>query len=319
MAGSRIRLAGANFITAKPLGVRDGVNFHHSGEVRRIDREAIQQFLSDGDIVLVSSLGYSPTGETFNLNYDEVATQVAIALKAEKLMLFSNHSGIKDSAGKLKKIIPLSEVPGLLHTASLQGADLADIQNCYHACLNGVERGHIISYLDDGALLKELFTRDGSGTLVMKHALETMRAATIDDVGGLLELISPLEQSGVLVKRSREMLETEITRFTVVEDPEQMLIACAALYPFNGGHAAELACVVTHPDFQRQGLATRLLETLEDQARRQGIAELFVLTTQTSHWFKEHGFVDSGVQALPVEKQQCYNYQRNSSVLKKPL
>jgi amino-acid N-acetyltransferase len=319
MHGARIQVVGGNFITAKPLGVKDGIDFHHTGEVRRIDHKGIQKQLNDGAIVLLSPIGYSPTGEAFNLNYEDIATHAAISLGAEKLIMFSPCQGLSDHQGNLLKMLPLNEAPGCMDNLNgnitLQHALMA----CYQACENSVVRGHIISYIDNGALLEELFTREGKGTLILKNGGEVIRQATIDDVGGLLELITPLEEKGTLVKRSRELLETEIYRFSIMEHAEGTLVGCAALYPFNGNDSAELACVVTHPEFRNQGIATRLLEHIEHQASQQGIVKLFVLTVQASHWFKEKGFVDATLDDLPIERQSLYNFQRNSKIFSKVL
>ncbi len=316
MHGARIRVVGGNFITAKPLGIRDGIDFQYSGEVRKIDRAGIQSQLDDNAIVLLSSLGYSPTGEAFNLSYEDVATQAAINLGAEKLIFLGADSGLSDANGKLIKSINLSQAQQRLE----QGAFCGTLQGAYQACLNGVPRCHLISFCADGALLGELFTRDGTGTLVLQHSEEVVRQANIDDITGILELISPLEEQGVLVKRSRELLETEISRFCVIPHQEGMLIACAALYPFADGKAAELACVVTHPDFYKQGLATRVLAHLEDKAKTElKLDALFVLTTQAAHWFQENGFVATSLEQLPLEKAKLYNYQRNSKIFYKRL
>lgn len=319
MQGAQIRVAGGNFITAKPLGIRDGIDYQHTGEVRKVDRDSIQKQLDDGAIVLLSSLGYSPTGETFNLCYEDVATQTAIALKAEKLMVFASEQAITDTSGNLKQVISLHEVhdclKGLFDNSPLYMALLA----CYQACENGVSRGHIISFSEDGSLLSELFTREGSGTLILRNGSEVIRQATIDDIGGLLDLIEPLESEGVLVKRSREILETEVSRFMVMQHSEGMLVGCAALYPFANGKSAELACLATHPDFHNQGFATRMLEQIEQHAKKHGINQLFVLTTQAAHWFQEKGFAASSLTDLPVEKQSLYNFQRNSKIFMKQL
>ncbi|TNF02247.1 MAG: amino-acid N-acetyltransferase [Gammaproteobacteria bacterium] len=319
MHGARIRVFGGNLITAKPLGVRDGIDFHHTGEVRRIDQKAIQKQLDDGALVLLSPVGYSPTGEAFNLNYEDIATQAAVSLGAEKLVMFSAENGISDYQGNLVKMLSLSEVPQTLTSQAenifLQRSLLA----CYQACENGVMRSHIISYADNGALLTELFTREGSGTLILKNGKEIIRQATIDDVGGLLELIEPLEQKGILVKRSRELLETEINRFMVMQHAEGTLVGCAALYPFSDGQSAELACVATHPDFQNRGFASRLLAQLEMNAHQKNIRQLFVLTTHASDWFKEKGFVDASLEELPAERKNLYNFQRKSRIFCKNL
>ncbi|OUS10562.1 amino-acid N-acetyltransferase [Gammaproteobacteria bacterium 54_18_T64] len=319
MHGARIRVVSGNFITAKPLGIRAGVDFQHSGEVRKIDRPGIQSQLDDSAIVLLSSIGYSSTGEAFNLSFEDVATQAAINLGAEKLIFLGADTGLKDSQGHLLKSINLRQAQQRLEQPQEQGF-YGTLQGAYQACLNGVPRSHLISYCTDGALLGELFTRDGTGTLVLQHSEEVIRQASIDDITGILELISPMEEQGVLVKRSRELLETEISRFYVIAHPEGMLIACAAVYPFDDGKAAELACVVTHPDFHNRGLATRLLEHLQDKAKNEfQLDALFVLTTQAAHWFQENGFVATSLEQLPLQKAKLYNYQRKSKIFYKHL
>ena len=192
------------------------------------------------------------------------------------------------------------------------------LQAARSACLNGVARSHIVSYSDDCALLEELFTHDGSGTLVASDNYEQTREANIDDVGGILELIEPLEQTGVLLKRSRELLETEIRQFTLLER-DHRIIACAALYPFPEEGCGEIACIVSHPDYRGGRRGQRLLGELEQEARRQGLDRVFVLTTQTAHWFIEQGFVESSRDNLPDAKQSLYNLQRSSKVFFKAL
>ena len=319
MHGAQIRVTSGNFVTAKPLGVRRGVDFHHTGEVRRIDRQAILQQLDAGAVVLLSPVGYSPTGEAFNLNHEDVATQAAVALQADKLLVFSPDQGLTDSSGKLQKMLELDQAASWLKKLSADSSLYHALSACHQACLNGVPRSHIISFQQDGALLTELYTRDGSGTLILKDNLEQIRRATIDDVGGLLEIITPLEEQGVLVRRSRELLEAEISQFSVLLNSEGMIAACIALYPFNGEQSAELACVATHQDFREQGYALQLLNHAEAEAKQQGLKQLFVLTTQAAHWFQEQGFEESSLEQLPAEKQSLYNLQRNSKILIKAL
>ncbi|MCS5587208.1 MAG: amino-acid N-acetyltransferase [Porticoccaceae bacterium] len=317
MHGAQIRVIGGNFITAKPLGVRDGVDYQHTGKVRRVDAAAIQQQLQTGGLVLMSPIGFSPTGEAFNLSYQDVATETAIALNAEKLILVTEASGIVEN-GDLLRSLSVPDVDRLRN----QCADAPQkmlLNTAYQACSQGVTRVHMVSCAVDGALLSELFTREGSGTLVMQDHSEVIRAAAIDDVGGILDLISPLEQQQILVKRSRELLETEISRFTLVVHPEGFLLGCAALYPMADKTEGEIACVATHPEFLGRGIASRLLEHIEAEAVQMGITKLFVLTTQTAHWFLEKGFVETAVKDLPKQKQSLYNYQRNSRIFSKHL
>jgi len=319
MHGAHIRVAGGNYVTAKPIGVIDGVDLQHTGKVRRIDSQNLHQALDNQAIVVVSPLGYSPTGEMFNLCYAEVATQVAAALKADKLIALNSETGFFNRKGELLRQLSLSECAEQLQYLESDHDKSQTLQACYNACKQGVTRAQIISYREDGALLQELFTRDGSGTLVHRDNYEFVRQATIDDVGGLLELIEPLEQQGALVRRSRELLEAEINQFTILEK-DGAILACAALYPFlDGSNMAELACVATHPDYQKGGRAGLVLEAIEAVAEKQKITELFVLTTQTAHWFIEKGFVSASPDRLPSKKQSLYNLQRNSKIFIKSL
>ncbi len=319
--GSRVRVVSGNFINARPVGVRDGVDFQLTGEVRRIEEQGIRHQLDSGAIVLLSPLGYSTTGEMFNLTYENVATETAIALKAEKLLFFTPGDGIPDDSGSLLRLLSLDAVPERLDALEERGETgmRNTLAAAWLACRRGVPRAHLISHGDDGSLLGELFTREGVGTLLLHRGEETIRRATIDDIPGLLEIIVPLEEKGVLVKRSRELLEREISRFYLMVDAEQMVVACAALYPFSDGSSAELACVATHEDYTRRGFASRLLEHIEKQARSTGLEQLFVLTTQAAHWFLEQGFEASRLEELPSEKRELYNYQRNSKIFRKPL
>ncbi len=317
MHGAQLSVIGGNFITAKPVGVRNGIDFQRTGEVRRVDASGIRQQLGLSSLVLLSPIGFSPTGESFNLNYQDVAAHVAIALNAEKLILVSESGGILDN-NNLVRSLSLPQVTAL-RAKSTSDTELGLLACAYKACSSGVDRVHLVSCAEDGALLSELFTRDGSGTLIMKDHSEVIRPATIDDVGGILDLISPLEDQQVLVRRSRELLENEISRFMVVVHPEGLLLGCAALYPTMEESSGELACVATHPEFHDQGIAARLLETIETDAQARGMSTLFALTTQTAHWFLEKGFVEAQIADLPAQKQSLYNYQRNSRIFSKAI
>ncbi len=315
MQGAQIKVRSGNFVTAKPLGIVDGVDFFHTGKVRRIDSAGIKAQLADNAIVLLSPLGYSPTGEIFNLSLEDIAVQCAAAIGAEKLMLFGPEPGITGGNGDLLRQCAVGDIGQL----GITGPEQASLLNTASlACAAGVPRCHIVGYRDDCALLEELFTHDGSGTLVANDDYEQSRAATIDDVGGIIELIEPLEAQGILVKRSRELLETEIAHFRLLERDGRIL-ACAALYPFAEDNCGEIACIVSHPDYRGGQRGQRLLKELEQKARRQGLTKVFVLTTQSTHWFIEQGFKEAGQEALPDQRQALYNLQRNSKVFIKVL
>ena len=322
MAGLRLQVASGNFVTARPLGVRDGVDYQHTGEVRRVDAAAIAARLDDGAMVLVSPLGVSPTGEQFNLYAEDVAVAVAGVLQADKLLFLHEGEGLVDDQGEALRELTLEQGEALLahepaptNTARPVTAQLA---RALEACRRGVPRVHLLPRAHDGVLLAELFTRDGVGTLITPRAFEQLRGARGDDVSGILALTAPLEADGTLITRTRERLETEIEDFTVMER-EGTVVACAALHPLPECDVAELACLVVHPDYRDGKRGWRLLERLERQARAAGCKRLVVLTTRASHWFQEQGFVAAGIDDLPARRQALYNLARGSKVLMKTL
>ena len=324
MAGSDIRVASGNFVTARPVGVHEGVDLQHTGEVRKIDAAGIRKRLDDGELVLLSPLGYSPTGETFNLTLEDVATSTAIALDADKLIFLMDTAGVYNVRGELLREMTAEKARNLLrHAQHKEAVNITEdvryyLPSAIRACDHGVARTHLICRHTDGAILQELFTHEGIGTMVTEMPLESMRQADIGDVGGLLQLIEPLEAEGILVKRGRERLEMEIGHFFVMEH-DSRIIGCAALYPFQNEKQAELACMAVHPSFRGGGRGERLLHYLEEEAKHRGIRSLFVLTTRTAHWFVERGYVEADVSALPPAKQQLYNYQRRSKVFVKTI
>jgi amino-acid N-acetyltransferase len=318
MAGVRIRVGSGNFVTARPLGVIDGVDYRHTGEVRRVDAEALRKLLDNGSIALVPGLGYSPTGEVFNLSAADVAGAVASALGADKLIFLTENKAADGRGRLISSMVPRDVDQLLARRRNLPEELVRVLQNAAKACRAGVNRVHVLDRHHDGILLTELFTRDGAGTLVTAEPYELTRMARIDDVGGILELIAPLESAGILVRRSRELLEQEIDQFTVVER-DGAVIACAALYPFPEERVAELACVAVHPDYREAGRGDALLAHIEDKARGEGLDELFVLSTRTTHWFRERGFQQAPVERLPRRRRDLYNWRRGSKVFVKPL
>lgn len=317
----RMAVAAGNFVTARPVGVRDGVDHLHTGEVRRVDTGAIGARLDDGALVLVTPIGYSPTGEVFNLHSEDVAIAVARALQADKLLWLTEGAVLQDPQGQLIHELTVEEARRLLEEDQTQGLPAERrrlLGGAVEACLGGVPRVHLLDRHTDGALLLELFTRDGVGTLLMDRPFETLRRAQPGDVGGIMELIGPVEQEGMLVRRSREMLEAGIESFTVIER-EGAVIGCAALMPVPEGGSAEIACFVVHPDYRGGERGDQLLRRLERQARGAGLGELFVLTTRTAHWFQERGFGPGRPEDLPESRRALYDRSRNSRVYVKRL
>lgn len=314
MANADIRVAGGNFITAQPMGVIHGVDLLHTGSVRKVDAAAIKDRLAYNEVVLLSPLGYSPTGEVFNLTLEDVATRTAIALDADKLIFLMDTDGVQDKQGELLRELTVADASTILSGKRKLPEDVALFLPCaVTACGEGVARTHLISRHVDGAILQELFSDIGIGSMVVESTLNTLRDAAIDDVGGISQLLQPLEAEGVLVRRGRERLEREIGHFVVLEH-DHRIIGCAALYPFADEQAAELACLVVRPSYRKQGYGDVLLKHIMAQAQAQNLRKLFVLTTRTAHWFIERGFKEADVGQLPAQKKVLYNYQRRSKV-----
>jgi amino-acid N-acetyltransferase len=325
MANATVRLVSGNFLTARPVGIVDGVDFIHSGVVRRVDGAAIRRAVDSGAVVLLSPFGFSPTGEAFNLAMEDVATATAIALQADKLMFLTEIPGIRehreDADGPIDTELSLAEARRLLAAlpSPSQPTDEAFyLQHCVRACEGGVERSHILPFASDGALLLEVFTHDGIGTMVVDEKLESLREATSDDVAGVLALIEPYERDGTLVKRDRTEIERDIGYYTVIEH-DGVIFGAVALYPYPEARTGEMAALTVSPLSQGQGDGEKLLKRIELRAKAQGLDSIFVLTTRTMHWFIKRGFVQVDPDWLPDARKRKYNWDRRSQVLVKKL
>jgi len=328
MAGSTVRIISGNFLTARPVGIVDGVDFQSSGLVRKVDTAGITRSLDFGAMVLLSPFGFSPTGEAFNLTMEEVATSVAIALQADKLIFVTEIPGIRvrptqpeSDDNPVDTELPLATAEKMLAElpAANQPSDTAFyLQHCVKACKGGVERSHIIPFAVDGSILLEVYVHDGIGTMVVDEKLESLREATVDDVGGILQLIEPFEKDGTLVKRSRTEIERDVGNYTVIEH-DGVIFACAALYAYPEGKTGEMAALTVSPEVQGQGDGERVLKRVEQRARTAGLDSIFVLTTRTTHWFLKRGFELLDADWLPEARKRKYNWDRKSQVLVKKL
>ncbi len=318
MSHAHIRIISGNFVTARPVGIVDGVDFQHTGQVRKMDSGIMRSIIDQGIIVLLSPLGFSPTGEAFNLAMEDLATNAAIALRAEKLIFLTQNRVICSADGAVDTELAREQADRLVAGGTLDEDTHAFLA---HACLavkRGVPRAHLLPYTLDGSVLLEIFTHDGVGTMVVEDSLDDLRPATIDDVSAIVQLIEPLEQDGTLVPRGRATIEREFADFTVLEH-DGVIYGCVALKPYLEDGMAEMACLIVHPEWQGEGEGEILLRHTESRARALGARRLFVLTTQTSHWFMKRGFVQGGVADLPRERRAHYNRSRNSIILIKRL
>ncbi|ARP53020.1 amino acid acetyltransferase [Alcaligenes faecalis] len=318
MSHAQIRIISGNFVTARPVGVIDGLDFKHSGAVRKLDVDAMRVILNQGALILLSPLGFSPTGEAFTLDMEDLATSTAIALRAEKLIFLTpehiGHSNNLDIDSELAR----ADADGLLASGKLDQDCSTFLRYASQAVKRGIARAHLVPYKQDGSILLEIFTHDGVGTMVVEDTLDDLRPANLDDVGAIVQLIEPLEIDGTLVPRGRSVIEREVERFTVLEH-DGIIYGCVALIPYEEESMAEMACLIVHPEWQGSGEGEILLRHTEAKARAAGFKRLFVLTTRTSHWFIKRGFVQGGVSDLPKGKQSHYNRSRNSMVFIKKL
>ncbi|MFO1196947.1 MAG: amino-acid N-acetyltransferase [Burkholderiaceae bacterium] len=318
MAHSAIRVVSGNLVSARPVGIVDGIDYQHTGVVRKVDAATIKFALDSGAIALISNLGFSATGEAFNLGMEDVAANAAVALDADKLVFVTETPGILGAGGDVIGEISEADAEGLLAGGALPADSALYLTYALRACQGGVARAHIIPFDLDGSILLELFQHDGVGTMLVEETLEELREANADDVGGILALIRPLEDDGTLVKRDRALIEREVENFTVIEH-DGVIFGCAALYAYPAERIGEMACLAVNPQTQNKGDGERLLTRIEQRARAAGLARLFVLTTRTMHWFLKRGFVQAGIEALPQERRHLYNWQRKSQVLIKEL
>lgn len=319
MSGSHMHIVSGNFVTARPAGVIDGVDYLQTGLVRKIDIDSIKFAIERGSaMVLLSPLGFSPTGDAFNLAMEDLATSVAVALRAEKLIFLSDSPGVLDEDGSVDTELARVDADALLDRGELDEDTAFYLRHASLAVKRGVARAHLVPYTQDGSVLLEIFTHDGVGTMVVEDTLDDLRAATIDDVGAILSLIEPLEADGTLVPRPRSVIERDVENFTVLEH-DGVIYGCAALYPYKEEQMAEMACLIVNPEWQGSGEGEILLRHMEARARAQGVKRLFVLTTRTSHWFIKRGFVAASVADLPRSKQQNYNRSRNSLIFIKKI
>ncbi|RMD56627.1 MAG: amino-acid N-acetyltransferase [Nitrospirae bacterium] len=320
MEKAKVKVSSGNFIVAKPIGVIDGVDYRFMGSVRSIDRDAVYKHIELGEVVLLSPIGYSITGEVFSIPYTDIALHASTLLKSNKLIFMVDSMGLLDDKNELIRELALDEAEQYLaeyaHNMTEEMRGILGL--CIDACRGGVRRAHIINQTIEGALLKELFTRDGIGTMIASDTYAYIRSAKHSDIGGILRLIRPMEEKGVLIKRYREELENNISKFYVFEK-DNVIVACGMLIPYEEDRTAEVGCLVVDPIDQNRGTGQRFLSYIEKQAKQRGFKRIFALSTQAIHWFQQQGYLLSTYDELPLKKKKAYNIKRGSKVLVKNL
>eukprot|EP00577_Skeletonema_sp_RCC1716_P032625 CAMPEP_0113402606 /NCGR_PEP_ID=MMETSP0013_2-20120614/17359_1 /TAXON_ID=2843 ORGANISM="Skeletonema costatum, Strain 1716" /NCGR_SAMPLE_ID=MMETSP0013_2 /ASSEMBLY_ACC=CAM_ASM_000158 /LENGTH=1110 /DNA_ID=CAMNT_0000287979 /DNA_START=254 /DNA_END=3583 /DNA_ORIENTATION=+ /assembly_acc=CAM_ASM_000158 len=333
-----------NFYSAQPFGVIDGIDYCWTGFPRKVEVERIRQVHETNDIVLLTSLGVSPSGEIFNVNSEFLAASVAGAVSASKIVYFNVHGTLFQNKNTNKPVQNLraSDAKNLLTHYNMKihpkGFALVDLDGnspqqqvlrtpgsmetlikvgySMVALEKGVKRAHILAP-ENGALVQELYTRDGCGTLISRDLYEGIRRADVNDVSGIYDLIDPLVRAGTLVPRPKSKLEKEITGYYVYTR-DGLIVATGQLKRFEGGFA-EIGCLVVNKDYRKGGRGDAMLGYLERLSLQCGARKVFVLSTQTMDWFIERGFREVSVESLPPSRQALYNKKRKSKIYMKEI
>jgi amino-acid N-acetyltransferase len=313
-----------NFIRARGMGVIHGVDFQNSGRIEKILTEPLQQILNQGMIPIFPCIGWNAAGKPYNLSSDEIAMAVAEALHAEKLFFVTNSDGfmetrfvlppglVKNSDGRVARL-SLEEAQAVLDlNAGNADPDLSYLDMALTACRRGTERAHIVDGRMEGAILREIFSNLGVGTMVYGREYEAIRPMNADDIGDVLRLMQPLMAEGVLIKRTEDDLLARQADF-VVYSIDDVVHACGALHDYGEGQA-EIAAIATNPVYSHLSMGRKILSFLIEKAAKMGMTRVFVLTTQTLDWFERAGFVETGLESLPAKRRQTYNHARKSRI-----
>ncbi|RQM23881.1 hypothetical protein B5M09_001043 [Aphanomyces astaci] len=329
-----ISISSGNYVLAQPVGVRGGVDYkvltcvslglmphfrsvQFSGEVRRVNDKKINAALDGGDIVLLSDIAYSASGEVFHILSEQIAAKCAVQMNADKLIFLHDGEVMVDVRNhQVVHTLLIRQAQQYLELASLDPTlnpnFISYLKHATKSCISGVKRSHLVSRHTNGALLQELFTRDGEGIMISKEMYEGVRMARSADIPSIMRLIQPMLDDDILVSRSQEQIESNVHMFTVVER-DGAIIACCTLQPYESNFA-EMACVAVDPAYRKLGKGNALLGFILRKASAMGVKSLFVLTTRTSHWFMERGFAPAQVTDLPRTKQASIDPTRQSKV-----
>lgn len=314
-----------NFTRARGIGVVNGVDFQHSGHVDKILKEPLQQILNQGMIPIFPCIGWNAAGKPYNLSSDEIALAVAEALQAEKLFFVTDSDGfmearfllppglVKNSDGRVARL-SLEEAQEVLNlNAGNPDPDLKYLELALTACRKGIERAHVVDGRMEGAILREIFSNLGIGTMVYgNNDYESIRPMKADDIGDVLRLMQPLINEGILIKRTEEDLISRQNDF-VVYSIDDVVHACGALHDYGNGQG-EIAAIATNPVYSHLSMGRKILSYLVEKAERVGMTRVFALTTRTVDWFEQMGFVEVDIESLPARKRETYDHLRKSRI-----
>jgi len=331
LSGSRVDAIIGNFVRARGLGVVDGVDMGHTGAVDKVFTESISRVLNLGAVPILPCIGWSPAGKAYNVPSDEIALAVSSALGANKLFIVSAREGIRGEVkplpenvetredGSIVRLTPSdtekiistltcgSKAPGKMPPPLLRELRLA-----LSACRAGVDRVHLIDGREEGAVLKELFSNLGVGTMIFTDEYESIKSLHSRDLPDILRIMEPLMKSGVLLRRTAEQIQEKKDDYAVFEI-DGSVHACGALHDWGEGQG-EIAAVASDPLYSGMNLGRRVVGFLIEKARKKGMKRVFVLTTATQDWFEALGFLEAKLDSLPEKKRKVYDQSRKSKV-----
>ncbi|MCS6770458.1 MAG: amino-acid N-acetyltransferase [Kiritimatiellae bacterium] len=312
-----------NAIIAHPAGILNGVDHLFTGRVERVDAEFLNALLEQEIIPIVPPLGFDGNGQTYRVNSDGVALEVAEALRAAKLIHVTTNNGVRE-AGKLSAQFSIEEAEEYIrkYRDELPPAMLSKLQHGVRACRNGVQRVHIIDGTQDEALLGEIFSNEGVGTMIHANEYVAIRPARKKDAGVIMKLIRDSIEQQQLLPRTRKSIEERISDFFVFEI-DRNVVGCVALRQFPGEaeDCAELECLYVAEAHENQGIGAKLMLFVEDLARERGARRLLALSTQAFNYFTQKGgFREGTPDMLPPSRRALYEKSgRRSKILYKDL
>jgi amino-acid N-acetyltransferase len=321
LAANDLRAACTTAVVAHPMGIIQGTDHLFTGKVERVDVELLQVLLRHDVLPVIPPLGFDGEGKTFRVNSDSVAVAVAEALKAVKIIFVTTCEGLFRQ-GQLFRQVLASDLEQILanHRHELAQESLSKALHSVAACKAGVPRVHIINGRADEALLTEVFSNEGLGTLVYANEYQQIRRALKKDIPSILKLIRPSVESAELVKRTRASLEKSLGDYFIFEIDKNP-VACVALHVHSEQGAGELACLCVKPSHENQGIGRKLIQFVESRARELGLNQLVAMSTQAFAYFQSKGgFQEGGVEDLPPLRREKYGQSgRKSKILVKKL
>jgi amino-acid N-acetyltransferase len=321
LASNDLRAAYTNAVIAHPYGIVGGVDQLYTGRVERVDTEFLQQLLDKGVIPVIAPLGFDGDGRTFRVNSDGVALEVAEALKAAKLIFLTDHAAFMKPEKEVSQI-SVSEAEDFYkkHKSEIPEHSLSKFEHSIRACRNGVSRVHIIDGRIDEALLTEIFSNEGIGTMIYANEYQAVRRAMKKDVRAIRNLIRESVEQEELVRRTRQDIVSHIGDYYVFQI-DANIVGCVALHVQPGGEMAELACLSVSSANENMGIGQKLMLFAENAAREKGVKTIFLLSTRAFNYFQQKGGYKEGSRRdLPPGRREKYqNSGRNSKVLIKSL